>query len=153
MRRALPFFAGVLFAAGLCISGMTEPMKVQNFLDFFGSWDPSLAFVMGGAIAVHVGVVMWAKGAEKPLISDRFVWPIFVNVDARLVVGAAIFGVGWGLSGYCPGPALISIGTASQPLVAFLIAMAIGTAASRVFLDRKNVSVVSATSSTSVSRS
>ena len=131
MRRGIPFLAGAIFAAGLCISGMTEPMKVQNFLDFFGRWDPSLAFVMGGAIAVHFGVVMWAKRAEKPLISDRFVWPDFVNVDASLVAGAAIFGVGWGLSGYCPGPALASIGAASQPLIAFLLAMAAGTIVAR----------------------
>jgi hypothetical protein len=86
---------------------------------------------MGGAIAVHFGVVMWSKRAEKPLISDRFVWPDFVGVDARLVAGAAIFGVGWGLSGYCPGPALVSIGGASRPLVAFLIAMAAGTIGAR----------------------
>lgn len=131
MRRAIPFLAGVIFAAGLCISGMTDPMKVQNFLDFFGHWDPSLAFVMGGAIAVHFGVVMWSKRAEKPLISDRFVWPDFTDIDARLVTGAAIFGVGWGLAGYCPGPALVSIGAASQPLVAFLVAMAAGTIGAR----------------------
>ncbi len=152
MRRAIPFLAGVIFAAGLCISGMTSPMKVQDFLDFFGRWDPSLAFVMGGASAVHFGVVIWAKHAKKPLISDRFVWPDFKNVDAKLAVGAALFGIGWGLSGYCPGPALVSVGAASQPLVAFLIAMTAGTIGARFFLDRKKSSVVSA-SSEAISRS
>lgn len=153
MRRAIPFLAGVIFAAGLCLSGMTDPMKVQNFLDFFGHWDPSLAFVMGGAIAVHFGVVMWAKRAEKPLISDRFVWPDFVKVDGKLVIGAALFGVGWGLSGYCPGPAFTSIGAASQPLVAFLIAMTAGTIASRFVLDRKKSVIDDVPEGTSISRS
>ncbi len=150
MRRAIPFLAGVIFAVGLCLSGMTEPMKVQNFLDFFGSWDPSLAFVMGGAIAVHAGAVMWAKRAEKPLISDRFVWPSSTRIDAKLVVGAALFGVGWGLSGYCPGPALVSVAAATRPLVAFLTAMAVGTVGARFVLERKNSA---ATSVAEVSRS
>jgi uncharacterized protein len=149
MRRALPFFAGVVFAAGLCISGMTDPLKVQNFLDVFGSWDPSLAFVMGGAIAVHAGVVFWAKRAEKPLISDRFAWPELVAIDVRLAAGAALFGIGWGISGYCPGPALVSIGAASQALVAFLIAMTAGTLLARLVLDRNKSAVGSVTSAVS----
>jgi uncharacterized membrane protein YedE/YeeE len=137
MKRALPFFAGVLFAVGLCLSGMTQPMKVQNFLDFFGTWDPSLAFVMGGAILVHFGVVIWAKRAPKPIVAERFIWPEFTAIDARLIFGAALFGIGWGLAGYCPGPALVSIGAASRPLFAFLVAMGAGTIAARFFLDRK----------------
>jgi uncharacterized membrane protein YedE/YeeE len=140
MRRAIPFLAGVLFAAGLCISGMTEPMKVQHFLDFAGTWDPSLAFVMGGAILAHFGVVIWAKRAQKPIAADRFVWPEFTVIDARLMVGSALFGIGWGLSGYCPGPALVSIGAASQPLLAFLVAMTAGTFGARFFLDRQTES-------------
>ncbi|MEO8876495.1 MAG: YeeE/YedE family protein [Polyangiaceae bacterium] len=139
MKNAIAFGAGILFAAGLCISGMTDPMKVQNFLDFSGTWDPSLAFVMGGAILVHVGVARWALRAKKPLVAERFAWPELTKIDARLVVGAVLFGIGWGISGYCPGPALTSVGAASRPLLAFLAAMLLGTLAGRIFLDRKSV--------------
>ena len=143
MKNVIAFVSGILFAAGLCISGMTEPMKVQNFLDFSGRWDPSLAFVMGGAILVHLGAAQWAKQARKPIVALRFVWPEETAIDSRLVLGAALFGVGWGLSGYCPGPALVSIGAASRPLLAFLAAMALGTIVGRKFIDPKQRALVS----------
>jgi uncharacterized membrane protein YedE/YeeE len=152
MKRALPFFSGVLFAIGLCVSGMTQPMKIENFLDFAGTWDPSLAFVMGGAILAHFAVVIWAKRAQKPIFAERFVWPESKTIDARLIFGAAVFGIGWGLSGYCPGPAIVSIGAASRPLLAFLVAMAVSTLATRFILDRKT-EIASSSENGLVSRS
>jgi uncharacterized membrane protein YedE/YeeE len=109
--RALPLAAGLLFAVGLAVSGMTQPSKVIAFLDFAGAWDPSLAFVMVGAIGVyllvHRGLVL---RRERPIYARRFSVPTTSAIDARLITGAAIFGVGWGLSGFCPGPALVSFG-------------------------------------------
>lgn len=136
MKNVIPFVAGVVFAIGLCLSGMTNPEKVQNFLDVTGSWDPSLAFVMAGAIGVHVGFAQWARRAKTPYFSDSFAWPSFTRVDARLVIGAAIFGIGWGLSGYCPGPAILSIAHPSRALFAFLLAMAAATILARKVFER-----------------
>ena len=136
MKTVIPFGAGVLFAIGLCGSGMTNPEKVQNFLDVTGSWDPSLAFVMAGAIGAHVLFARWAMRAKKPYFADAFAWPAFRRIDVRLLAGAAIFGVGWGLSGYCPGPAILSIVHPSRALYAFLLAMTIATIATRRLLER-----------------
>ena len=132
----ISFLAGVVFAIGLALSGMTDPSKVQNFLDVTGSWDPSLAFVMAGAIGAHVFFARWAMRAKKPYFAESFAWSPFTRVDARLVAGAAIFGVGWGLSGYCPGPAILSVVHPSRTLYAFLIAMTIATVVTRRLLER-----------------
>ena len=140
MKNAIPFFAGVLFAIGLVLSGMTDPNKVQNFLDVTGSWDPSLAFVMIGGIATHVLFARWAMHAKKPYFAEQFAWPSFRRVDARLVMGAAIFGVGWGLSGYCPGPAILSAAHPTRALVAFLLGMTMSTVVARKLLDRQPAS-------------
>ncbi|WP_437561455.1 DUF6691 family protein [Sorangium sp. So ce542] len=134
---ALALLAGALFAVGLGVSGMTQPSKVVGFLDVAGRWDPSLAFVMAGAISVHFLAYRLlrrqqraaSEGAPRfPLLADRLSLPARTGVDARLLVGAAIFGVGWGLAGYCPGPALVSLATGSGAVLAFVLAMAGGMA-------------------------
>src|SRR5688500_2533350 len=114
MRPAIGLFTGFLFGLGLVISGMSDPDKVLNFLDVFGSWDPSLAFVLSGAVLVtFFGYrFTWARGA--PLLGERFELPTRKDLDPRLLAGAALFGVGWGLGGFCPGPALTAIPLAAK---------------------------------------
>ncbi|MDB5220019.1 MAG: hypothetical protein JWO86_7946 [Myxococcaceae bacterium] len=118
--------AGVLFGVGLGISGMARPAKVLGFLDVAGAWDPSLAFVMIGAIAVHALAVLVAKRRAAPLGGNAFQWPEKTAVDAPLVLGSALFGIGWGLGGYCPGPALLGAASGSVPAGIFVIAMILG---------------------------
>ena len=118
--------AGFIFAIGLAISGMTQPSKVIGFLDVTGDWDPSLAFVMGGAIAVHFYFAQKAKRGGKPIFAEEYDLPQKTNIDIRLIVGAALFGVGWGLGGYCPGPAVVSLVTGQLEVIAFVLAMAAG---------------------------
>ncbi|MEM9194572.1 MAG: DUF6691 family protein [Myxococcota bacterium] len=124
-RLILPFLAGGLFAGGLVISGMTLPAKVVGFLDFFGNWDPSLAFVMGGAIAAYLPLFRLSQ-KRKPLFSARYFIPTAKDIDAKLLGGAVLFGVGWGLSGFCPGPALTSIGTGTVTVLLFVGSMLAG---------------------------
>jgi uncharacterized membrane protein YedE/YeeE len=126
---AAAFFAGVLFAAGLCISGMTNPAKIIAFLDFAGPWDPSLAFVMAGAVGVYAIVARAALRARRPVWSTRYFLPTARAIDFRLIAGAAIFGLGWGIAGYCPGPAIVNLAAPSRGLVTFVLAMATGTLA------------------------
>src|SRR5229473_4013599 len=121
------FISGVIFALGLGISGMTRPPKVIGFLDFFGNWDPSLAMVMIGAIAVYFVAYRLSTRMEAPLIAARFPVPSLTNLDARLIAGAAIFGAGWGLGGFCPGPAITSLASGAAPVIIFVTAMAAGT--------------------------
>lgn len=123
--------AGALFALGLAISGMTDPAKVTGFLDVTGAWDPSLAFVMAAAVAVHLPLVRLARQRHSPMFGATFHWPSTHEIDAKLVVGSAIFGVGWGLSGYCPGPALTSLVAGGVPLLAFAGAMLAGLLVTR----------------------
>jgi uncharacterized membrane protein YedE/YeeE len=105
----LALVVGVVFGVGLLLSGMTQPAKVVNFLDVLGDWDPSLAFVMGGAIAVHFFAYRLVPRLRKPLWGLRWSLPTRRDIDGRLIIGAALFGGGWGLGGYCPGPALTSV--------------------------------------------
>ncbi|HTN82666.1 MAG TPA: DUF6691 family protein [Sorangium sp.] len=140
-QNALALLAGALFAVGLGVSGMTQPSRVIGFLDVAGDWDPSLAFVMAGAISVHFlayRALRRQQGAAEgggparaprfPLLAARVVVPTRTDLDARLFAGAALFGVGWGLAGYCPGPALVSLATGSHAVLAFVAAMAAGMA-------------------------
>lgn len=108
-EAALALVAGLLFGAGLAVAGMTQPEKVIGFLDLFGDWDPSLALVMGGAIAVHFVAYRLIKGRPSPLITTKWSLPTRRDLDLRLVVGAAVFGIGWGLAGICPGPGVVSL--------------------------------------------
>ena len=111
MRLLIGLFAGSLFGAGLVIAQMTDPSRVLGFLDVSGHWDPRLGLVMFGAIAVHAPFVMWSRRRAKPILARSIHRPVQTRVDARLVLGAAVFGTGWGLAGYCPGPALVSAST------------------------------------------
>ena len=128
-QKLITFFAGIVFAVGLGISGMTNPAKVIGFLDVTGAWDPSLAFVMGGAIGIHVLVAQWAKKAQRPLWADAFVLPTRADIDGRLLAGAALFGLGWGTAGYCPGPALVSLVGLTTGALTFCASMIAGIAA------------------------
>ena len=120
--------AGLIFGLGLILSGMTDPSKVIGFLDLAGRWDPSLAFVMGGAILVGVVAFQFAKRREKSLLGDVMRLPTARHVDRRLVLGSLAFGTGWGLAGYCPGPALVAVAQGGmQPLI-FVAAMLGGMA-------------------------
>ncbi|MBE7484326.1 MAG: YeeE/YedE family protein [Polyangiaceae bacterium] len=132
MKALIPLFSGLLFALGLALSGMTRPEKVTGFLDFTGAWDPSLAFVMLGAIGVHLVALRFAKRLSRPLAAAAFEPPGRERVDGRLVLGAALFGVGWGLAGYCPGPALVSVGSGSLPVLVVAGGMLAGVALFRL---------------------
>jgi len=120
------FFAGGLFALGLGVSGMTQPSKVVGFLDLFGAWDPSLLLVMVGAISVHFLLYRLIIRRSAPLFDTRFHLPTRSDLDATLVLGAAIFGVGWGLGGYCPGPGIVSAASGAWPALVFVLGMAGG---------------------------
>jgi uncharacterized membrane protein YedE/YeeE len=125
------FIAALIFGIGLVVSGMANPAKVLNFLDIAGSWDPSLAFVMGGALAVTMIGYRLVLARPKPILAPAFLLPARRAIDARLLLGAAIFGVGWGLAGFCPGPALTSLGLGAPGTLAFVPAMLVGMAAAR----------------------
>ncbi|NRD66983.1 YeeE/YedE family protein [Corallococcus exiguus] len=137
------FLSGLLFAIGLGISGMTDPANVLGFLDIAGDWDYRLAFVMGGAIAVHAALRPLILGRERPLFAAKF--PTFSarGVDRGLLVGAGLFGVGWGLGGYCPGPALTSLATGATQLLVFVPAMFAGMALARLPWGRSRAPVMS----------
>lgn len=120
------FVSGAIFAVGLAIAGMTQPAKVVGFLDVAGDWDPSLAFVMLGAIAMYASFRRWVMTLDRPVWSQAFSLPTKKDLDGRLVLGAALFGVGWGLGGFCPGPALASLGTATPEVLIFVGAMLVG---------------------------
>ncbi|HTQ25630.1 MAG TPA: DUF6691 family protein [Candidatus Binataceae bacterium] len=120
------FISGVVFALGLGISGMTRPVKVIGFLDFFGAWDASLAFVIVGAIAVYFVAYRFSRTMPSPLLAPDFSLPKRSDIDAKLVLGAAVFGMGWGLSGFCPGPALTSLASGAPAVAIFVAAMALG---------------------------
>jgi uncharacterized membrane protein YedE/YeeE len=125
--------AGLLFGLGLIISGMVNPAKVLNFLDPLGIFDPSLAFVMAGAVAVTFVGYRLVLRRPRPIFADRFRLPLAKDVDLRAVLGPAIFGVGWGLSGFCPGPAIASLPLLATGTLVFVPAMLAGMALSRLF--------------------
>jgi uncharacterized protein len=131
MGILVQFAAALLFGIGLVISGMANPAKVLNFLDVAGTWDPSLAFVMGGAVAVTAIGYKLILMRPRPVFAPAFQLPTQRAIDARLLVGAAIFGIGWGLAGFCPGPALTSLGLGAPGTLAFVPAMLVGMAAAR----------------------
>lgn len=125
-HRLSEFAVGLLFGVGLILSGMTDPGKVIGFLDLAGAWDPSLALVMGGAILVGLGAFVLAKQRTHNLLGGAMHLPKTNTIDQRLVLGSLTFGVGWGLAGFCPGPAIVSLGTGQPKAVVFVLAMLAG---------------------------
>ena len=128
MQILVALLTGLVFGLGLILSGMTDPSKVIGFLDLAGNWDPSLAFVMGGAVLVGVVAYRFAKGRETSFLGDAMRLPTARQIDRRLVLGGLVFGVGWGLAGYCPGPALVSVVQGGMKPLIFVIAMLAGMA-------------------------
>lgn len=126
MNRAIEFFVGLLFGWGLLLSGMTDPGKVQGFLDLFGAWDPSLALVMGGAIAVGFFAFALARKRTRTFLGGALHLPTSRDIDKPLVVGALIFGAGWGLAGFCPGPGIVSMASGEVKGLVFVVAMVAG---------------------------
>jgi uncharacterized membrane protein YedE/YeeE len=136
MRPVLGFLSGLLFGLGLILAGMSDPAKVLNFLDIFGSWDPSLGFVMGGAaLTTFIGYRL-VLNRKRPLLVSDFQIPTRQDVDRDLVTGAAIFGIGWGIGGYCPGPAWTALAIGAPGTLAFLSAMLAGMAAATLWRNR-----------------
>ena len=128
MHTIAALAAGLIFGLGLILSGMTDPSKVIGFLDLAGRWDPSLAFVMGGAVLVGMVAFRFARGREKSLLGDVMRLPTARQVDRRLVLGGLAFGTGWGLAGYCPGPALVAAAQGGTQALIFVAAMLAGMA-------------------------
>jgi len=126
MNRLSEFLVGLLFGVGLLVSGMTDPAKVQGFLDLAGQWDPSLAFVMGGAVLVGLLGFGLAKRRTTSLLGAAMHLPTARDLDRRLVLGSLAFGAGWGLAGFCPGPALVSLGAGESKALLFVAAMVAG---------------------------
>jgi uncharacterized membrane protein YedE/YeeE len=118
--------SGLLFGFGLIVSGMSNPARVLNFLDFSTNWDATLAFVMGGAIAIAAPGIYWVRKRNKPLFADNFDIPTSKVIDSKLITGSAMFGVGWGISGFCPGPAVVAIATMQSDVLLFVGAMVVG---------------------------
>lgn len=132
MRRIVHgVVAGALFGLGLAVSGMTHPDKVLNFLDPAGQWDPSLALVMGGALAVAAPGFAWVRRRGHSLVGDALPAAPSTRVDLRLLLGSALFGIGWGLAGYCPGPALANLAHGTTEAMVFVVALLVGSQFSR----------------------
>jgi uncharacterized membrane protein YedE/YeeE len=128
--------AGALFALGLAISGMTRPERVIGFLDVTGQWDASLAFVMGGAIGVHAVLLRLIRRRTKPEFAKEFKPAPEKSIDSKLLAGSAIFGIGWGLAGYCPGPAIVAVGGLNAKALVFVIGMTAGMLVYRTIHQR-----------------
>jgi len=126
MRNLAALFCGLLFGVGLAVSGMMDPAKVVGFLNLAGNWDPTLLFVMGGALLVSGPGFYLVLRRRRPVLEASFDLPTRTTIDGRLLSGAAVFGVGWGLSGFCPGPAVAALSMGLLPVFAFLAAMAAG---------------------------
>jgi uncharacterized membrane protein YedE/YeeE len=131
-RILVALFAGVLFGLGLAISEMINPAKVLAFLDIAGAWDPSLAIVMAGALLIAFPAYRTAMRRERPFLAERFVWPAVHDVDRRLLTGAVLFGAGWGLVGFCPGPAVASFAFGLAKSFVFVGTMAAGAMLARL---------------------
>lgn len=127
IRILMGWISGSLFGAGMIISGMADPSKVIGFLNITGNWDPSLAFVMGGALAVFTPIYHFViKKRSHAISKDKFTWTTNTTIDGTLIWGAVIFGAGWGLAGFCPGPAMASIGGGTNIVLAFVLSMIVG---------------------------
>jgi uncharacterized membrane protein YedE/YeeE len=156
MAILFQFAIGLIFGLGLLLSGMSDPAKVLNFLDIAGihsgTWDPSLAFVMAGAIAVTFVGFRWVLSRSRPILGERFHLPIEQELDIRVISGPAIFGLGWGLAGFCPGPALTALGFGSSAAVIFVTAMMVGMLLARWLANHPSLSRIAAYPGTNNSR-
>src|SRR3712207_3592490 len=119
LKMVVNLFAGALFGLGLIISGLVDPAKIIGFLDFAGDWDPTLAFVMGGALLVTIPAFRLVLRRSRPVLADEFDLPTKKDVDSRLLAGSVLFGIGWGLGGFCPGPAVAALASGLAPVFAF----------------------------------
>jgi uncharacterized membrane protein YedE/YeeE len=126
VRALLSFASGVVFAVGICVSGMSRQSKVLGFLDVAGDWDPSLLFVMGGAVGLHAIAWHITRKRNAPILGGAFPEKPAPKLDAKLLGGAAVFGVGWGLGGFCPGPGVVACGSGAMMPLVFVAAMALG---------------------------
>ena len=136
MRLLSAFAIGLIFGLGIAVSGMINPAKVLNFFDLAGTWDPSLAFVMGGALAVAIPGYRLVLRKPAPAFDTSFQLPDTRVIDRRLVLGSATFGVGWGIAGFCPGGALPAVGTGSMDVFVFIVALILGLLIARVLQQR-----------------
>ena len=132
MNAVIALVCGALFSAGVCVSGMVRPSKVLGFLDFGGAWDATLLVVMASALALHVVAWRIVKASRAPRFGERFPGPPSKVIDARLLGGAALFGLGWGLAGYCPGPAIVAVVSGARSTLVFVAAMLAGIAVAHV---------------------
>jgi uncharacterized membrane protein YedE/YeeE len=137
MGNAFGFASGLIFGLGLILAGMTDPLKVKGFLDLAGAWDPSLALVMGGAIGLGVFAFARAKGRERSWTGSPMEIPAISTIDGRLITGGVLFGVGWGVAGFCPGPALVALGSGMGSAGVFVAAMLLGMVLHDKFLERR----------------
>ena len=138
MRNILCLISGLLFGFGLAISNMINPAKIIGFLDITGNWDPSLAFVMGGAVCVTAITFRLILKRSAPIFADRFQLPSKIGLDKHLVLGAGIFGIGWAISGLCPGPAIASIGFLDEKLLIFIVALLMGSLIGKRIRSKNN---------------
>ncbi|MDP4574812.1 YeeE/YedE family protein [Qipengyuania sp. G39] len=134
MRFLFTLLSGSIFGFGLALSGMMNPARVRGFLDIFGDWDPTLAFVMGGAVLVMAVAWFIQRRMSAPMVGEEFNLPGTRLFDGKLIGGSALFGIGWGLAGLCPGPAISSLATSPIPALVFVGSMAVGVAAHRIAL-------------------
>ena len=139
MQIIMALFAGITFGVGIMISGMASPAKVLNFFDIVGSWDPSLMFVMGGALLTTLIGYRLILTRDRPLLAERFHLPDRNDVDVRLIAGAAIFGIGWGIAGFCPGGAIPAVGTGRSEVLIFVAGLIAGLLATRLALKALTV--------------
>lgn len=137
MSNIFGFMSGLIFGLGLILAGMTDPMKVKAFLDLAGAWDPSLALVMGGAIAMSIFVFARAAKRRRSWTGAPMEIPVNRIIDTRLVLGGILFGTGWGIGGFCPGPALVALGSGMQAAAVFVAAMVVGMVLHDKFLARR----------------
>lgn len=136
MKALLALLAGTIFGFGLSLSGMTDPQKVIGFLDLAGDWQPTLGFVMGGALLITFPAFALIRRRHAPMLDTKFYLPTLKHIDRRLLIGAALFGIGWGLAGFCPGPAIASLASGSPIVIAFVAAMIGGMLLARLFEEK-----------------
>lgn len=135
MKIAISYIIGLIFGLGILISGMANPAKVLNFFDVAGPWDPSLAFVMGGGLIVTLIGYKYILAQPAPLLMSAFDLPKSQMLDTKLIGGSALFGIGWGIAGFCPGGALPALGTGSMDVIIFCISMVVGIVATKYILN------------------